>query len=294
LSAEDGDPIGQRCPDERGDASPRQRPGGLPAASRGDEYGLVAGQGGMVERQFEATVLFADIRNFTALAEQLGSAEVAELLGAYFEHACRPVLAQGGTNLKFIGDGLMGLFSDDGHEVCAARRALSAAIGLALATHEFGAWVDQRFAGRALPPFAIGIGLHAGEVTLCRFDAGDSPEVTPIGDTVNVAARLEAASKELGWTLVASRAVLQRAGEGVQTQGSASLSLRGRSQLVEVAEVTGLLASAAEQAGGVQPLDASAAPVRTAVEVNAALAAGVPEGSAVTVMTGSRARRTEQ
>ncbi|HEY0884667.1 MAG TPA: response regulator, partial [Ramlibacter sp.] len=187
------------------------------ARLRGDEYGLQPEAGAVVDRQVRATVLFADIRNFTAVAEQLGSGGVAELLAAYFEHACRPVLANGGVHVRFIGDGLMSLFVDGPEPVPPARRAVAAALGIALAAHEFRSWVEQHFAG--LPPFAIGIGLHAGEVTLCRLGSDDSAEITPIGDSVNVAARLEAASKELGWTVVASRAVLDDAGAGVQTGG---------------------------------------------------------------------------
>lgn len=254
---------------------------------RPEGYGLEAGADAVVDRQLQATMLFADIRNFTALAETLSSSEVAELLGAYFEHACEPVLANGGQHLKFIGDGLMSLFSDDAAAgpaaLPAARRAIAAALGVAVATHRFRDWVDRRFAGRGLPPFAIGVGLHAGEVTLCRLGAGQNSDLTPIGDTVNVAARLESASKELGWTVVASAAVLQRAGPGVQTGGTASLALRGRSEDVDVVEITGLAADA-RQPGAPAPAHA----VRTAVEVNSAIAAGAPDGSPVTVVTDSR------
>lgn len=253
-----------------------------------DEYGLSAGEDATAERQVDATVLFADIRNFTALAEQLGSAEVAELLARYFELACRPVLGSGGNHLKFIGDGLMSVFIDQGDELPAARRALAAALGIALAAHEFRDWADRRFAGRPLPPFAIGVGVHAGEVTQCRLGAGPSSDVTVIGDAVNVAARLESASKELGWTVVASRAVLDRAGAGVQTGGAASVALRGRTGPVEVIEVTGLLTTRDEQLQGWPALDGGR--MRTAVEVNSALAAEAPEGGPVTVVPRARQR----
>jgi class 3 adenylate cyclase len=245
--------------------------------ARPQHYGLAAEAGAVADRSLEATVMFADIRNSTALADALDSTEVAELLATYFERTCAPVLEQGGRHLKFTGDGLMCLFADDGSEgslLPAGRRAISAALGVALATHEFRHWFERRFAGRGLPPVAIGIGLHAGEVTLCRLGTAETAEVTPIGDTVNVAARLESASKELGWTVVASRAVLARAGAGVQTGAAASLALRGRSEDMDVVEITGL--SADPQAGR---NDA----VQTAVQVNAAIAATAPDGSPVTI-----------
>lgn len=251
---------------------------------RDDDYGL-APAGASAQRQVEAAVLFADIRNFSALAERLDSAEVAELLAAYFERACRPVLAHGGSHLKFIGDGLMSLFTAGANDVSAPRRALSAAFGVALAAHEFRGWVDERFAGRGLPSFAIGVGIHAGPVTLCRFGAGAAADITAIGDAVNVAARLEAASKELGWTVVASRAVLDGAGPGVQTRGQAALALRGRRDPVEVAEVTGLDHAATGGSAG------SATAVRAAVELNSVLAAAAPAGSPVTIVAGAGRRR---
>ncbi len=262
----------------------RQLAAAAGARLRGDEYGLQPEAGATVDRQVEATVLFADIRNFTAVAEQLGSGGVAELLAAYFELACRPVLANGGVHVRFIGDGLMSMFVDGPAPIPAARRAVAAALGIALAAHEFRAWVEQRFAG--LPPFAIGIGLHAGEVTLCRLGSDEGAETTPIGDSVNVAARLEAASKELGWTVVASRAVTQLAGEGVQTAGAAALALRGRSEDIEVHEITGLLTTPQEQLLGFPSLDARGRAMRTAVAVNSALAAQSPDGSPVTVVAG--------
>ena len=253
---------------------------------RSDEYGLAAAADAVVDRQVQGTVLFADIRNFTALAELLRSGEVAELLGAYFEHVCEPVLGNGGQHLKLMGDGLMSVFLDEvpGGALPAARRAVAASLGIAVATHRFRDWVDQRFAGRDLPPFAIGVGLHAGEVTLCRLGTPQNMEVTPIGDTVNVAARLESASKELGWTVVASTGVLAGAGAGIQTGGTASLALRGRSEDVDVVEVTGLAPGAADRGPGMAPAHA----VRTAVEVNSAMAADAPEGSPVTVVADSR------
>jgi serine/threonine-protein kinase PpkA len=219
-----------------------------------DRFGLDAPAGAVAEQVLQATVLFADIRNFTALAEKLDSAEVAELLTEYFERACEPVLKSNGRHLKFMGDGLMAIFADEpGSAVPAARQALWAALGLALSTQGFRGWLDKRFAGRSLPAFAIGVGLHTGDVALCRIGLGDSRETTAIGDTVNVAARLEGASKELGWTVVASTAVLQAAGEGIQTGGMTALEVRGRNGYVDVAEITGL-ASGRDDAEGMATL----------------------------------------
>ena len=196
-----------------------------------DKFALAPPKGAITDTVVEATVLFSDIRGFTSLAEKLSSREVAELLTEYFDRICEPVLKNGGQHLRFIGDGLMAVFSDNMLETSplpAARRSISAALGMALATHEYRSWLAKRFAHRGLPAFAIGVGLHCGEVTIARLGTTQNKETTPIGDTVNMAARLEAASKELGWTVVASNTVLEHAGEGVVTGGITSLEVRAR------------------------------------------------------------------
>ncbi|MES2400669.1 MAG: protein kinase [Pseudomonadota bacterium] len=234
-----------------------------------------APDGAVTEQLQNATVLFSDIRNFTSLAEKLGSGEVAELLTEYFERACPPVLKNGGRNVKFIGDGLMAVFTDSakGSPLPAARRAVSAGLAMALAAHEFRAWLELRYPDRGLPPFAIGVGLHTGEVTLCQLGTVQSRETAPIGDTVNTAARLEAASKELGWTVVASTAVLLKAGDGILTGSSTSLAVRGKELVVDVLEVTGLVTTLADKVHGMASLTERAQEISEAVKANSAITA---------------------
>jgi serine/threonine-protein kinase PpkA len=246
-----------------------------------DKFGLEAPEGAVAEQIVQATVLFSDIRNFTSLAEKLSSTEVAELLTRYFERTSEPVLTNGGRHLKFIGDGLMAVFSDTqaGSPLPAARRAISAALAMALAAHEFRLWLDKRFEKRGLTPFAIGVGLHAGDVTICRLGPAASRETTPIGDTVNTAARLEASSKELGWTVVASSAVLQGAGEGIQTGGMTSLEVRGRNGFVDVAEIIGLVTNLADKRHGMATLTERANEIRAAVQINSEITARAVKGA---------------
>ncbi|TFY96342.1 protein kinase domain-containing protein [Ramlibacter humi] len=246
-----------------------------------DKFGLEAPQGVVAGQAMQATVLFADIRNFTALAEKLNSTEVAELLTEYFERCCEPVLRHRGGHIQFIGDGLMAVFAEsrEGMSLPNARRAVSAALGVALAAHEFRTWLADRFAGRGLPPFAIGVGLHEGEVTLCRVGTADARETGAIGEPVNVAARLESASKELGWTVVASTEVIRSAGAGVQTGGVTSLQVRGQGGYVEVAEVLGLEAEQAGMVWGMATLAARAQDVRAAVQVNSEITARAVKGA---------------
>lgn len=245
------------------------------------DAGLQAPAGAVPDQVLAATVLFADIRNFTSLAEKLDSSEVAALLTEYFERTCEPVLAHGGLHVKFIGDGLMAVFADDAGAMPlpAARRALSAALAVALATHDFRDWLAGRFGDRGLPPFAIGVGLHTGEVTICRLGTSTARETTPIGDTVNTAARLQAASKELGWTVVASAAVLDAAGGGVHTGAMTSLEVRGRHGYVDVAEIVGLDVTDEDRIHGMPGLAERADDIVQAVRTNSEITARAVKGA---------------
>ena len=241
-----------------------------------DKFGLEAPPGVVADRLLQAVVLFADIRDFTRMAEKLDSAEVTELLTEYFGRCGEPVLRHGGGHLKFIGDGLLAIFEQQD----AARRAVAAALGMALAAHGFRGWLEHRFEGRGLPPLAIGVGLHQGEVKLCRVGSADAREDAVVGEPVNVAARLEQSSRELGWTVVASREVLLDAGAGVQTGGMTSLPARGEGVHVDVAEIVGLDAGiAVDEALATVTLPARSADVRAAVQANSEITARAVKGA---------------
>ncbi|HOE41794.1 MAG TPA: adenylate/guanylate cyclase domain-containing protein [Rhodoferax sp.] len=185
----------------------------------------------------DVTVLFLDIRDFTSISEKLSSREVFELLNAWLPQACDPILAAHGNVDKFIGDAVMAVFGSPLPLPDHAQRAIDAARTVALAADEFAVWVATRFADRKLPPFAIGIGLHSGPVVVGNLGTAGRIEFTAIGDTVNVASRLESASKTLGWRIVASAATVQAAGSGLRLGASQSVSLKGKASAIEVFEI---------------------------------------------------------
>jgi class 3 adenylate cyclase/tRNA A-37 threonylcarbamoyl transferase component Bud32 len=210
-----------------------------------------------------ATVLFSDIRDFTTISERLSAQEVAELLNAYFQHVCDPIAAYGGHALRFIGDGVMAVFDAQvGDARPHARRALLAALGMTVAAQRFRNWLALRFGERGLPEFAIGIGVHEGEVMMCAVGAQGRREYTAIGDTVNLASRLEGKTRELGCSVIASRAALQAAGAGIEAGRSLTLWVKGRTAPVEAVEIAGMSA---------EPGVDDTARVRIAGEVGAAL-----------------------
>jgi adenylate cyclase len=186
------------------------------------------------------TVLFSDIRNFTPMSESLAPQEVVELLNSYFSRACEPILEQGGTVDKFIGDAIMAVFGSPAPYPDHARRAIAAALALAARASEFQAWIARRFPGRDWQDFHIGVGLHTGEVVVGNVGSPQRFEFTAIGDSVNIASRLESLTKELGWTIVASADTIKAASPGVVTGGRKKVRVKGRLEPVEVLEVTGL------------------------------------------------------
>lgn len=186
------------------------------------------------------TVLFSDIRNFTTISEKLSAKEVVEMLNTYFEKVCSVMQAQGGSIDKFIGDAIMVEFGSPLPVNDHALRAAKAAIELASLATEFAQWIVQRFPERGLPPFAVGIGLHSGEAVVGNIGASFRMEYTAIGDTVNLASRLEGATKDLGCIILASEATVTAVGSALLCGKTDVIHVKGRLESVSVFEILGL------------------------------------------------------
>jgi class 3 adenylate cyclase len=221
-------------------------PPGAAAASPGPAPAAQAPRSGAAHSAFASqetrsgTVLFADIRNFSALAEMLTTQEVADLLNSYFVRACEPILQQGGWIVKLLGDGILAMFEDAPRAPSHAERALKAGLFLCIVAQRFDEWLGRRLPDKDLPDFAVGIGVHTGDVMVCRIDTGAGVDTTIIGDTVNVASRLEEQTKKLGASVVTSLDTLALAGSRFIPGKRGSLLVRGRASPVEMTEITGL------------------------------------------------------
>ena len=203
---------------------------------------LIANQGegeglDLKGQEMTVTVLFSDIRNFTTISEKLSAHEVVEMLNTYFARVCEPILTERGNVNKYIGDAVMAMFGSPVPYPDHARRSVRAALGMLAAADEFKNWMHEHFGDRGLPEFAIGIGLHTGVVISGDIGTEKRREYTIIGDTVNTASRLEGATKDLGWRIVASRATVEAAGAGVIAGRRDSIAVKGRSAQVDVVEV---------------------------------------------------------
>jgi adenylate cyclase len=149
---------------------------------------------------YVATILFSDIRHFTTIAEGLTAEATVDMLNEYFGEMAQPVLQQGGALDKYIGDGLMAVFGSPATAAAGAEGAVQAASQMVGRLAE----VNRRRASRGLPHLEIGIGLASGDIVAGPVGACERTDFTVIGDSVNLAARLEGANKYYRTTILAA------------------------------------------------------------------------------------------
>jgi adenylate cyclase len=165
---------------------------------------------GGVER--DCTVLFSDLRGFTSFAESQSAAKVIEVVNHYLNEMTEAILAEGGTLIAYMGDGIMAAFGTPIEHADHADRAVRAAremIGPRLA--RFNEWIAaQGFDHR----FEMGVGLNSGPVMAGNVGSEQRVEYTAIGDTTNTASRLEGMTKGSGVMLFISETTKERMSDG--------------------------------------------------------------------------------
>jgi class 3 adenylate cyclase len=180
-------------------------------------------EGTVIEgEEVEVTVLFVDIREFTAFAEHASATEVVAELNAFYELVVPVLVRHGGHANKFIGDGLLAVFGAPEHLVDHADRGVAAAL-------EIAEVVRRAYGGR----LRIGIGVNSGPVVAGTIGGGGRVEFAVIGDTVNTAARVEGLTRETNDTVLvtdATYALLRHEHGGFAERGT--VTLRGRSEPV--------------------------------------------------------------
>jgi adenylate cyclase len=157
-----------------------------------------------VGETIQAALLYADLRDFTALSESSPPDVVISALDAWFDRIAGAVHAFGGEVLKFIGDGMLAIFP----VVDEARRgACDAALKAASATRAGMAHLDEERRSQGLPPLSFGLALHLGEMLWGNIGAANRLDFTAIGPAVNLVSRLEGLCKPLGRTVLVSGAL---------------------------------------------------------------------------------------
>jgi class 3 adenylate cyclase len=183
--------------------------------------GGTAGEG----KELDLAVLFADIRDFTAHSEQSLPYDVVHMLNRYFTAAAEPVLNNNGFIDKYIGDGILAVFGTrDESPGTTCRNAVRAALGMLEAVQRRGPTFEREFN----MPLRIGIGIHFGTVILGRIGHPGKRQVTVIGDTVNVASRVERMTRPLGVPILLSDSVVARIPGALQLGPPTEAPLKGK------------------------------------------------------------------
>lgn len=199
----------------------------------------VLAAGGVLEEKKTLAVLFCDIRNFTTLSETNGPSNTIGMLNEYFSCWEHIATMHDGVINKYIGDAVMILFGINEHPTYSAAES---AINCAQAFRAQFAQMNQTLSENRLPTIpAIGVGIHYGEVVLGNVGSERRREFTAIGDTVNIASRLESVTKELSeegqvLTLLISKAVFDRLDSSQQNAFIMydTLMLKGKQEAIEV------------------------------------------------------------
>jgi adenylate cyclase len=184
----------------------------------------------------EVTILFSDIRGFTATSEKLDPAAVMGALNTYLSRMAEIILRHGGTLDKYIGDAVMAFFGAPIAAPDHPTRAVRAALEAVAAAEDLQAeWGRQTGV-----PLRIGVGVNTGEVIVGNIGSEQKKQYTIIGDPVNLASRLEGMNKEHNTQILVSAATRHRvAGDGIAWREIGSVRIRGREEEVEIYEPYG-------------------------------------------------------
>ena len=178
------------------------------------------------------TIFFSDIANFTSLSERLSPYDVMYLLNRYFVQMGDIIEQNGGFIDKFVGDGLMAIFGID-DQPDAPLRSVNAALQTLVAVDR----MKPFFASMYDADFDIRIGLHYGEAVIGSLGSVGHERLTAIGDVVNVASRVEAASKDAGTRFLISEALHDQVKDKVEVADFVRMRLRGTRDRITLYEI---------------------------------------------------------
>jgi adenylate cyclase len=177
------------------------------------------------------------------MAEHKLPYDLVFILNSYFKTAGEAVARAGGVVDKFVGDGVMALFGIETDPADGCHRALHAAHEIVNGVNQ----LSQLLAAELAEPMKIGVGIHSGPAVVGRMGYGSAVSLTAIGDTVNVASRLQDLTKEYGCPLVISEEVAKHAGINVELFPRHDLTVRNRQEPLAIYVIEDVQALGIEQ-----------------------------------------------
>ncbi|MBT4863969.1 MAG: adenylate/guanylate cyclase domain-containing protein [Planctomycetaceae bacterium] len=178
----------------------------------------------------EATVIFTDIRGFTRFSEQLPAEQVVEFLNAFLEEMTSAIMDHQGMLDKYIGDAVMGVFGVPVIHGDHPQRALKAAIDMRERLHALNHKLEQQ----GLPALSIGIGLHTGELLIGAIGSTRRLDYTVIGDTVNVASRIEGMTRSYPVEILLSDSTRAAIADDVTLHEIATVTVKNRDEPITI------------------------------------------------------------
>ncbi len=182
------------------------------------------------------SVLFADLRGFTAAAERFGPRHMAGLLNGYLTAMVDVILGRRGMIQDFVGDGILAVFGVPARDPDHAWHAALSAVEMQRAVRSLGQ--PSSVNGHSIP--AMGVAVHSGDVFAGTVGSPRQWKYAAVGDTVNVASRLEEVNRNLGTSIVMSGETVALVKDRVEARSRGWFPVRGRSGAIEVFELLAL------------------------------------------------------
>jgi adenylate cyclase len=190
----------------------------------------------------QVSILFTDLRGFTTLSERMAPDQMAARLTEYFDAMTAVIFPRRGMVNDFIGDAILAVFGAPLDDPAHARHAIESA----LAMQETLAGLNRRWEAEGLPSLRMGLGIHTGEVFAGNVGRAGKVKYSVVGDTVNLASRVEGLNKEMGTTMLVTEATYRAAGPDLVVKDRGPISVKGRAEPVRVYEVIGLKPAAGD------------------------------------------------
>src|SRR6202030_1033426 len=181
----------------------------------------------------EVTILFTDVSNFTAIAETADPDSLMRQTSRHFSALTEAFLAEGGTVDKFIGDSVMVFWNAPHLQRDHVERACRAALAAKAANEA----LNTQFEAEGLPPFAVRLGIHFGDAVVGNVGSAERMNYTVLGNSVNLAARLEGLNKGYGTTILVSEAVHNRVEHRFRFNPIASVTAKGMTTETRIYEL---------------------------------------------------------
>jgi class 3 adenylate cyclase len=217
--------------EEQGETLSRLLPGRLAEKLR--DGGRTIGE----SERLTVTVLMSDVRGYSGIAEHVDPTALAAMLNTHRAEMNRAILDQDGTVMQYVGDAVMAVFGAPFEQADHADCALRAALGM----HERQRSVNEQWVADGLPEFGIGIGLSTGDVAAALLGSDERVEYTLVGDTVNLAQRLQDLARPAG-TTVLSGATVDALSAPPPLEAMGDQQVKGRANPVPAFKIVGKIA----------------------------------------------------